>query len=149
VLSGEVLAGVCSVHHSIYIYFKIKYICRNYTSFITRHDALARRVRHRCRNVLDMGCGTGILGIAAALLGAGHVLGIDVDAGALAVAAANIDTMEVDETVDLLCCDVRSCALRGTLATAGGPASAGGDGNAEAAQVNKAALPLCVQAEVV
>jgi ribosomal protein L11 methyltransferase len=39
--------------------------------------------------VLDYGCGSGILGIAAAKLGAAQVDGVDVDAEALSTAAAN------------------------------------------------------------
>ncbi|NTV12698.1 MAG: methyltransferase [Desulfobulbaceae bacterium] len=39
--------------------------------------------------VLDIGCGSGILALACGLLGAREVLGIDIDAGALAVAADN------------------------------------------------------------
>ncbi|MDR2132318.1 MAG: 50S ribosomal protein L11 methyltransferase [Clostridiales Family XIII bacterium] len=41
-------------------------------------------------SVLDVGCGSGILSIAAALLGAGEVLGVDLDDTALKVARANI-----------------------------------------------------------
>ncbi len=41
------------------------------------------------RTVLDVGTGTGILGIAAAMLGAGRVLGIDVDPKAVETAAQN------------------------------------------------------------
>ncbi len=41
------------------------------------------------RTVLDGGTGTGILGIAAAMLGAGRVLGIDVDPKAVETAAQN------------------------------------------------------------
>ncbi|MEZ5739963.1 MAG: 50S ribosomal protein L11 methyltransferase [Burkholderiaceae bacterium] len=40
-------------------------------------------------SVLDYGCGSGILGIAAALLGAGEVVGLDIDEGALQSAAEN------------------------------------------------------------
>jgi len=40
-------------------------------------------------SVLDYGCGSGILGIAAAKFGAGDVLGIDIDPAALTAAAAN------------------------------------------------------------
>ncbi|BAL26032.1 50S ribosomal protein L11 methyltransferase [Azoarcus sp. KH32C] len=40
-------------------------------------------------NVLDYGCGSGILGIAAARLGAGDVLGIDIDDKALEAAQDN------------------------------------------------------------
>ncbi|HEX7167790.1 MAG TPA: 50S ribosomal protein L11 methyltransferase [Acidimicrobiales bacterium] len=40
--------------------------------------------------VLDVGTGTGVLAIAGAVLGASRVVAIDVDAGARAVAAANV-----------------------------------------------------------
>jgi ribosomal protein L11 methyltransferase len=40
-------------------------------------------------SVLDYGCGSGILGIAALKLGAGDVLGIDIDPAALTAAADN------------------------------------------------------------
>jgi ribosomal protein L11 methyltransferase len=40
-------------------------------------------------SVLDYGCGSGILGIAALKLGAGEVLGVDIDPVALTAAAAN------------------------------------------------------------
>ncbi|CAM9674856.1 unnamed protein product, partial [Choristocarpus tenellus] len=56
------------------------------------------------RRVLDLGCGTGMLGIAASILGAGFVVGADVDPGALAVAASSVSDMELD--MDLVCCDV-------------------------------------------
>ncbi|HVP93560.1 MAG TPA: METTL5 family protein [Methanoregulaceae archaeon] len=40
-------------------------------------------------NVCDLGCGTGILSIGAALLGAAHVTGIDSDENALEIARKN------------------------------------------------------------
>ena len=51
-------------------------------------DALARGDLEG-RKVLDLGCGTGPLGIGAALLGADVVIGIDKDPAALEQAAAN------------------------------------------------------------
>lgn len=67
------------------------------------------------RNVLDLGCGTGMLGIAASILGAGTVTGLDVDEGALAAAAENADCMDVD--MDFVCCDVaRNPCVPGTYA---------------------------------
>ena len=42
-------------------------------------------------SVLDYGCGSGILGIAAAKLGAGSVLGVDIDENALVAAADNAE----------------------------------------------------------
>jgi putative methylase len=47
------------------------------------------------RVVLDLGCGTGMLGIGAALLGASNVIGVDKDAGALAVARRNVEQAEI------------------------------------------------------
>ncbi|MBC8118660.1 MAG: 50S ribosomal protein L11 methyltransferase [Burkholderiaceae bacterium] len=46
-------------------------------------------------SVLDYGCGSGILAIAAAKLGAGAVMGIDIDPQALAAARANASANEV------------------------------------------------------
>jgi len=46
--------------------------------------------------VADLGCGCGTLGIAAALLDAGQVVGIDLDDDALALAQENCAELEVD-----------------------------------------------------
>lgn len=48
--------------------------------------------------VLDAGCGSGILTIAAAKLGAGKVLGIDIDETAVSVARENIRRNDVGDT---------------------------------------------------
>jgi len=45
--------------------------------------------------VLDVGTGTGILGIVAAKLGASRVLGLDIDPEALQIAAANVERNRV------------------------------------------------------
>jgi len=45
------------------------------------------------KTVVDLGCGTGILGIGASLLGADRVIGIDVDETAVRVAAENADML--------------------------------------------------------
>jgi ribosomal protein L11 methyltransferase len=47
-------------------------------------------------SVLDYGCGSGILGIAAAKLGASPVVGVDIDAGALQVASDNAAENQVN-----------------------------------------------------
>jgi len=56
--------------------------------------------------VVDLGCGTGMLSIGAAMLGAGHVIGVDVDPDALRTALENIESYEDHLPIDLICCDV-------------------------------------------
>ncbi len=46
-------------------------------------------------NVLDMGCGTGVLGIMASMLGAKHVLGIDIDEWAYENAVENAERNKI------------------------------------------------------
>src|SRR6185369_17725586 len=41
--------------------------------------------------ILDLGCGSGILAITAAKLGAGHILGLDIDPIAVKVTQENIE----------------------------------------------------------
>lgn len=50
---------------------------------------------------LDAGCGTGILSIAAAQLGASHVTGVDLDHDILAVADANVEANMVADRITL------------------------------------------------
>lgn len=49
------------------------------------------------KRVLDLGCGTGILGLGVVFLGADHVLGVDIDSDALRVAEDNRVYMELSE----------------------------------------------------
>eukprot|EP01105_Mastigella_eilhardi_P014234 TRINITY_DN3246_c0_g1_i1.p2 TRINITY_DN3246_c0_g1~~TRINITY_DN3246_c0_g1_i1.p2 ORF type:complete len:219 (-),score=81.16 TRINITY_DN3246_c0_g1_i1:66-722(-) len=59
------------------------------------------------RSVADLGCGCGVLGVGARLLGADVVVGVDVDADALAVARDNCERMELElGEVELLQADV-------------------------------------------
>ena len=60
--------------------------------------------------VLDLGCGTGILAIGAALLGAAQVIGVDKDGKALEQAAANISRAEA--IVQLVRAEVQGLELR-------------------------------------
>lgn len=52
------------------------------------------------RDLLDYGCGSGILAIAAARLGAGPVVGVDIDPQAVAAAKANAERNAVSATFD-------------------------------------------------
>jgi putative methylase len=56
------------------------------------------------KKVVDLGCGTGILGIGAKLLGAEEVISLDVDEAALGVAMTNAQALGVD--LSLLTVDV-------------------------------------------
>ena len=51
------------------------------------------------RAVCDLGCGTGILACGAALLGAGRVVGVELDPSALAVAKRNAARLEAEITL--------------------------------------------------
>lgn len=55
----------------------------------------------------DLGCGTGMLSIGSAILGASQVVGFDIDPAALTTARNNLNEMEI-ENVDLVQCDVLS-----------------------------------------
>lgn len=57
----------------------------------------------------DLGCGPGILSIGAVLMGAGHVVGFDIDPDALEIAANNCTEMEIED-IDFVLCDVNDLA---------------------------------------
>jgi ribosomal protein L11 methyltransferase len=59
-------------------------------------------------SVLDMGCGSGILSIAAALVGAGDVLGVDIDETAVGVARENVAKNGCDDRVMIVKGDLLS-----------------------------------------
>jgi len=54
------------------------------------------------RTCLDLGTGTGMLAIACALLGTDYVLAVDCDEDALQIANDNIQTLELEETIELV-----------------------------------------------
>ncbi len=75
-------------------------------------------------SVLDYGCGSGILGIAAAKLGAGEVLGIDIDEKAVEAARDNAarnhaalrlqhSAVPVGDTFDLVVANILTNPLKG------------------------------------
>lgn len=51
--------------------------------------------------IIDVGTGSGILAIGAALLGAGHVLAVDIDPDAVKVAAENVANNHVQDIVSV------------------------------------------------
>lgn len=58
--------------------------------------------------VLDVGCGTGILGITAAKLGAQDVIGVDIDRKAVEIARENAAINDVDEHIKFINRDVKT-----------------------------------------
>jgi len=82
--------------------------------FGTGHHATTRlmlaalqRLDVRDKTVLDVGCGSGVLGIAAVLLGARSAVGVDNDPDALTSAAENVALNAVGDRVRLLNEDLR------------------------------------------
>src|SRR5207244_6350589 len=67
-----------------------------------------RRDARRAPRLLDVGCGSGILAITAALLGARELLGVDSDPIAIEATLANADRNGLDG---------RLCARTGSLPT--------------------------------
>ncbi|PRQ46646.1 putative methyltransferase small domain, S-adenosyl-L-methionine-dependent methyltransferase [Rosa chinensis] len=60
--------------------------------------------------VADFGCGCGTLGVAAGLLGAEHVIGIDVDPESLELASLNAEELELD--IDYVQCNIKNLGWR-------------------------------------
>ena len=82
--------------------------------FGTGHHATTRlmlaalqRLDVRDKTVLDVGCGSGVLGIAAVLLGARSAVGVDNDPDALTSAAENVELNAVGDKVRLMNEDLR------------------------------------------
>ena len=63
--------------------------------------SLLENVIHGGEDVIDVGTGSGILAIGAALLGAGHVLAVDIDPDAVKVAQENVDHNHVGQIVSV------------------------------------------------
>lgn len=65
--------------------------------------------------VVDLGCGTCMLSIGAAFLGAGHVIGVDIDQDALNIGLENIQGYEDELPIDLVCGNVSDLGLQERL----------------------------------
>ena len=63
--------------------------------------ALEKYVEPGKSSVLDVGCGSGILSVAAALLGAGDVLGVDIDPVAVTVAGENAEINGLSDKIKI------------------------------------------------
>ena len=63
--------------------------------------SLLEEVIHGGEKVIDVGTGSGILAIAAALFGAGHVLAVDIDPDAVRVATQNVLHNQVEKIVNV------------------------------------------------
>ncbi|MBR1708654.1 MAG: 50S ribosomal protein L11 methyltransferase [Clostridia bacterium] len=72
------------------------------------HETTAMCMDHLCHYMnkgetcIDVGCGSGILGIAAAKLGAKHVLAIDLDPDAVRVAEENVERNQLSSTITVM-----------------------------------------------
>ncbi|XP_050421900.1 rRNA N6-adenosine-methyltransferase METTL5 [Adelges cooleyi] len=60
------------------------------------------------KTVADLGCGTGVLCIGAALLGAEYCTGFDVDPSALEKSVENINCHNLSNKCDFILCDVKN-----------------------------------------
>ena len=63
-------------------------------------------------SIADLGCGTGILGISAALCGCKNVFLFDIDEEALDIAKNNIEKLELEDNIQIIQIDVnqlRNC----------------------------------------
>jgi putative methylase len=65
------------------------------------------------KRVCDLGCGSGVLAIGAALLGAESVVGVDMDEGALSVAHTNAGLLDTE--VRFLAMDLQKGECRGRI----------------------------------
>ena len=60
------------------------------------------------KNILDLGCGNGILGLGCIRMEAAHVVGVDIDQAAIQVAQENADQVGLSsEVISFVNCDVR------------------------------------------
>jgi len=96
------------------------------TSFGAEHNTTRLCVKaveevfktRRIKNVLDFGCGSGILGISAAVLGAKSVLAIDIDPVAVEEAGRNTERNGMNSRVHVLLASIEDVGERFELVIA-------------------------------
>src|SRR5438874_795743 len=100
-------------------------IIRPSMGFGTGHHATTRlmlnalqTINVRGRDVIDIGCGSGVLAIASIALGARSAVGIDIDPDALQSAAENVALNGVDDRVTLQQADFRETAAAASVVLA-------------------------------
>lgn len=62
-------------------------------------------------SIADLGCGTGILGIAAALCGCKNIFLFDIDEEALEIAKNNVESLELNDNIQIIQTDVNQLKL--------------------------------------
>ena len=103
----------------------ISIVIRPSMGFGTGHHATTRLMLNalqtidvRGRDVIDIGCGSGVLAIASIALGARSAVGIDIDPDALQSAAENVALNGVDDRVTLQQADFRETAAAASVVLA-------------------------------
>ena len=70
-----------------------------------------KRAQKQTASFLDLGCGSGILSIAAAKLGYAPITAIDIDPDSIVIAAENFAANKVENSVDVFAADVSELEL--------------------------------------
>jgi ribosomal protein L11 methyltransferase len=119
------LTGSDAVRKTVMGSGPVTVVIRPSMGFGTGHHATTRlvlkalqAVKVHDRTALDIGCGSGVLAIAAARLGARAALGIDIDPDALASAADNLELNGIGDRVRFEERDFRESSARADLVLA-------------------------------
>ncbi|MHA1131936.1 MAG: METTL5 family protein [Candidatus Helarchaeota archaeon] len=64
------------------------------------------------RTIADLGCGTGIIAIGTAYLGAHQVIGVDIDSQQLEIAVQNAKKLDLDKKIRWINCDVKDFTIK-------------------------------------